>query len=216
MLINKLILDLKSELAKDLPSVTSHQRMMPPNRALDLLTVKRNATTKLSSVLILLYPKEGKLFTVFIKRQEYDGFHSGQIAFPGGKYEKTDINLMNTALREANEEIGLDISSIEVLGQLSELFIPPSNFLVFPVVAYMPSSPIFKPDKKEVNSIIEVSLAELLSPDNVSENEFSGVGNKKIIAPCYNLNNYKVWGATAMIVSEFIDVIKNNDLSILE
>ncbi|MFZ4399051.1 MAG: NUDIX hydrolase [Bacteroidales bacterium] len=209
MVINKLITELKSELAKELPSDKAHQRMMPPNRVAELLKNRQNATTKLSSVLILLYPKENELYTVFIKRQEYKGVHSGQIAFPGGKYEKEDLDFINTALREANEEIGIDVSFVEILGELSELFIPPSNYLVFPVVAYMPFYPVFKPQIKEVNTIIEVRLSDLLSPENVSENEFNGVGNKKIIAPCYIFNNYKVWGATAMIVSELIDVLNN-------
>ena len=196
---------MKLELAKELPSNKAHQRMMPPNRALTSVTT----TTRSSSVLILFYPKEDTLYTVFIKRQEYNGVHSGQISFPGGKYEKEDINLINTALREANEEIGINISSVEILGKLSELFIPPSNLLVLPVVAYTPIAPLFIPDKKEVNKIIEVSLIELLSPESVSVNEFVLFGNNKIIAPCYNFNNHKIWGASAMIVSELYDVLKN-------
>ena len=209
MFTNKLITDLKLELEKDLPSNKAHQRMMPKNRTLDSYSVIKNDIPKLSSVLILLYPKDDELYTVFIKRQEYDGVHSGQIAFPGGKFEKEDINLINTAIREANEEIGIEVSSLEVLGQLSELFIRPSNFLVLPVVAYMPVYPLFVLNNKEVNKVIEVSLKELMSSKNVSENEFLIIGNKKIVAPCYNFNMNKIWGATAMIVSELIEVLNN-------
>ncbi len=208
MFINKLITNLKLELTKELPSNNAHSRMMPNNRALDVHSTTKNSATKLSSVLILLYPKNNMLYTVFIKRQEYDGVHSGQISFPGGKYEKRDANLINTALREANEEIGIDISAIEILGQLSELFIPPSNFVVLPIVAYMPTYPKFIIDIKEVNHIIEISLSELMSPKNISEDEFLGVGNLKITAPCYKFDNYKIWGATAMIMSELNDVLK--------
>jgi 8-oxo-dGTP pyrophosphatase MutT (NUDIX family) len=207
MFINKFISDIKLELAKELPSYDAHQRMMPSTRVTDMLTAKISNATIRSSVLILLYPKDEKLNTVFIKRQEYNGVHSGQFAFPGGKYEKNDLNLINTALREANEEIGIEIKSVEILGQLSELYIPPSNFLVLPIVAYMPSPPLFILNNKEVNKIIEVSLSELLSPENVSENEFIGFGNKRIVAPCYDLNNHKIWGATAMIISELIEII---------
>jgi len=209
MFTNKLITDLKKELAKELPSNKAHQRMMPKNRTLDSINVIKKANPRLSSVLILLYPKGDELYTVFIKRQEYDGVHSGQIAFPGGKFEKEDLNLINTAIREANEEIGIEISSLEILGELSELFIPPSNFLVFPVVSYMPVYPSFIIDNKEVNKVIEVSLKELMSSKNVSENEFLVIGNKKIHAPCYNFNEHKIWGATAMIVSELIEVLSN-------
>ncbi|MEI6694620.1 MAG: CoA pyrophosphatase [Bacteroidota bacterium] len=209
MFINKFITDLKLELAKDLPSKKAHQRMMPLVRLLSPLDYTINASTKQSGVLILLYPKENDLYTVFIQRQDYDGVHSGQIAFPGGKFEKEDITLIQTALREANEEVGIDISSVEVLGHLSELFISHSNFLVLPVVAYMPVAPSFILNNKEVKKIIEVNINEILASESISENEFIGAGNKKIKAPCYNFNNNKVWGATAMIVSELHYILEN-------
>ncbi|MFZ4413709.1 MAG: NUDIX hydrolase [Bacteroidales bacterium] len=209
MFINKFITDLKLELAKDLPSKKAHQRMMPSVRVLSPLDYSINASTKQSGVLILLYPKENNLYTVFIQRQDYDGVHSGQIAFPGGKFEKEDITLIQTALREANEEVGIDISSVEVLGQLSELFISHSNFLVLPVVAYMPVAPLFILNNKEVKKIIEVNINEILASESISENEFIGAGNKKIQAPCYNFNNNMVWGATAMIVSELHCILEN-------
>ena len=203
------------ELAKDLPSNKAHQRMIPKNRTLDSNILIKKDTPKLSSVLILLYPKDNELYTVFIKRQEYDGVHSRQIAFLGGKFENKDINLINTAIREANEEIGIEVSSLEVLGQLSELFIPPSNFLVLPVVAYMPEIPLFILNNKEVNKVIEVSIKELMSPENISENEFLIIGTKKIYAPYYNFNQHKIWGATAMIVSELIEVLSNIRQSVI-
>ncbi|MCX6231434.1 MAG: CoA pyrophosphatase [Bacteroidetes bacterium] len=209
MFINKYIENLRLGLTKALPSAEAHQKMMPSSRRSDLISRPINANTRQSSVLILFYPKQNELYTIFIKRQEYDGVHSGQIAFPGGKYEPDDKNLIYTALREANEEVGIDISSIEILGELSELFIPPSNYLVLPVVAYTERIPEFIPDIKEVNQIIEVSLNELLSTANISSFEFNGTGNKKIIAPCYIFNDHKVWGATAMIVSELTDVLRN-------
>ncbi len=215
MFTNKFIKDLKLELAKELPSNRAHQRMIPPNRGGALISNLPNETTKRSSVLILIYPKKRTLYTVFIKRQEYEGVHSGQIAFPGGKFEKCDFNRINTALREANEEIGINISSVEVLGQLSELFIPPSNFLVLPIVGFTPKTPDFIPDNIEVHSIIEVRLTDLVSTKSVTENEFIGFGNIKIMAPCYNFNNHKIWGATAMIVSELNDVLKNICISVV-
>ncbi|NVN95326.1 MAG: CoA pyrophosphatase [Bacteroidetes bacterium] len=215
MFINKIITELKLELLKDLPSNKAHQRMMPKNRILVSYDDITTEIPKLSSVLILLYPKNNQLFTVFIKRQEYEGVHSGQIAFPGGKYEEKDINLINTALREGNEEIGIDVSAIEILGKLSELFIPRSNFMVLPVIGYTPVPQLFTINHKEVNKVIEVSLEELLSPNNISENEFIVIGNKKIIAPCYVFGNHKVWGATAMIVSELIEVLKASDKSVI-
>jgi 8-oxo-dGTP pyrophosphatase MutT (NUDIX family) len=209
MVINKFITELRKALAKDLPSVKAHLRMMPSSRKLDLLYKPVNEFTRLSSVLILLYERNDELYTVFIKRQEYEGVHSGQIAFPGGKQEKSDKNLIQTAVREANEEIGIDTSTIEILGQLSELYIPPSNFIVFPIVAYTSVLPVFKLDEKEVSQIIEVSLHELLATSNISSFEFNGAEQKKITAPCFVFSNHRVWGATAMIVSELQDVVKS-------
>jgi len=122
---------LTNQLQKSLPGETAHQIMQ--NSSKTRLNFKPNEQTRKSAVLILFYPFEDEIYLPLILRPPYDGVHSAQIAFPGGRYEPTDESLIRTALREAKEEIGLEITDIKVLGTLTELFIGPSNFKVLPV-----------------------------------------------------------------------------------
>ncbi|GHB81247.1 hypothetical protein GCM10007390_40010 [Persicitalea jodogahamensis] len=128
------------------------------------------------------------------------------MAFPGGRYEPTDEDLIRTAMREAQEEIGLRLTDVKVAGLLSELFIPPSNFLVQPVVAYIPYRPEFFPDPREVEKVLEVPLHEIQDKSIIGSSEIQVAGSF-IQAPHYLIQNYKVWGATAMMISELLDVL---------
>jgi 8-oxo-dGTP pyrophosphatase MutT (NUDIX family) len=202
--------ELKQKFLQPLPGISSHQKMSPGHRveefsgSTDILPLPRK-----SAVLILLFPDNGKLKTVFIKRSEYEGVHSGQISFPGGKYEQSDKTFEDTALRETNEEIGVAQDNIEIIGQLSDFYIPPSNFLVKVFVGYSNHKPQYIPDKKEVQSVVEVNIEELYDSRIITEKEFySNFLKLKINAPAYSINGVEIWGATAMIVSELLDVLK--------
>jgi len=162
----------------------------------------------LSSVLILIYPDKDILKTVFILRQTYDGVHSGQVSFPGGRKEDSDDSLIDTALRESNEEVNIDPEKVQVLGVLSEMYIPPSNYLVLPVVGYQDSPPDFIPEKSEVAEIIETNLSFLFDQNLVKETLLD-VRGYKIQAPYYDVDGHIVWGATAMILSELKEVIES-------
>jgi 8-oxo-dGTP pyrophosphatase MutT (NUDIX family) len=201
--------ELNQKLQQPLPGVKSHLKMAPKNRLEDLSTF--NITPPLarkSAVLILLFPDNGKLKTVFIKRSEYDGVHSGQISFPGGKFENTDSTFEATALRETNEEIGVEPYNIEIIGQLTDFYIPPSNFLVKVFVGYTTKKPEYIPDTKEVQSVVEVDLDEFYRAGNISEKEFFSTSHhEKIIAPCYSITGLEIWGATAMMLSELLDIL---------
>jgi hypothetical protein len=153
----------------------------------------------------MLYPYQGELFIPLILRPDYDGVHGGQVALPGGGRERFDRSLVQTALREAQEEIGIKASDVRVLGQLTQLYIPPSNFLVQPVVGYLPYRPDFFPDSREVADIIEISLSLLADQGIIGTKEML-VRNVLIQAPYYGVNTHTVWGATAMIVSEFLTI----------
>jgi 8-oxo-dGTP pyrophosphatase MutT (NUDIX family) len=201
--------ELKQKLQQPLPGVKSHLKMAPKNRLEELSTF--NITPPLarkSAVLILLFPDNGKLKTVLIKRSEYDGVHSGQISFPGGKFENTDSTFEETALRETNEEIGVEPYNIEIIGQLTDFYIPPSNFLVKVFVGYSSKKPEYIPDRKEVQSIVEVDIDEFFDINNIAEKEFYSTSRKTaVFAPCYLVNGLEIWGATAMILSELLDVL---------
>ncbi len=209
--MNLSIDQLKSKFQQPLPGTASHLKLAPPNRGKELLE-KQNylLSARQSAVMVLLYPVNNQLRTVFIKRSEYDGIHSGQIAFPGGKKEKTDQNFEETALRETWEEVGIKSDEIELIGQLSDLFIPPSNFIVKPFVGYCTGQPTYKLDPREIQSVVEIDLADFYSENRIFEKEFSsGTSGQAIKAPYFNIRNIEIWGATAMITSELLDVLKS-------
>jgi 8-oxo-dGTP pyrophosphatase MutT (NUDIX family) len=141
---------------------------------------------------------------VFIKRNEYEGPHSGQVSFPGGAYEPGDSSILGTALRETREELGMS-EKIEIIGTLTQLHIPVSNFLVYPVVGWTHSRPAFEPDPTEVQYLIESPVGTLLDPSSRDSETIFRHG-KEIVTPFYKTGNEKIWGATAMILSEFLQL----------
>ena len=199
---------LRTRLELPLPGTSAHLKMASDIRLNELTNGYDIENAKKSSVLILLYPCKNSLCFVLIKRQNDGGVHSGQISFPGGAMEKSDDSFYKTALREANEEVGINADEVQVIGTLTELYIPPSNFLVFPVIGYMNKKPQFTPDHREVAEIIEADLFSLINTKVANWKEIE-VRGTKLKTPYYNINGYTVWGATAMILSEFIEVIKS-------
>ena len=203
--------ELKQKFQQPLPGTASHLKMATPNRAKELLE-KENylLTARQSAVMVLLFPSDNRLRAIYIKRSEYDGMHSGQIAFPGGKKEESDLSFEETALRETWEEVGIKSQEIEMIGQLSDLFIPPSNFIVKPFVGFCHEKPVYKIDSKEVQSVIEIDIDDFYSGKCIFEKEFStGTAGKTIKAPYFAINGIEIWGATAMITSELLDLLKN-------
>lgn len=203
--------NLKEELKKDLPGEKAQIKMAPGIRNY----FKPNEKTRKAGVLILLYPKNQDLYISFIQRTEYNGPHSGQISFPGGKLEKGDKNIIETALRESHEEVGIDPKIVNIIGQLTPLHIPISNFVVFPIIGIYKDTPTFKADPNEVEKIIEIKLQDLINPNNCTSKEFK-YGDLSFVAPIYNPNKLTIWGATAMILSEFLEIIKKNNFKFQE
>ncbi|MFY0593022.1 MAG: CoA pyrophosphatase [Roseivirga sp.] len=159
-------------------------------------------------VMVLLYPKDGDIYLPLMKRPVYEGAHSGQVSFPGGKVEKQDKNLVDTALRETHEEIGVLPHDIQVIGQLSELFIIASNFKVFPTVGILKNEPDFIPDEREVDRVLLPNLSHLKDSNN------RGMKTMKfppytINSPYFDVEGEIVWGATAMILSELIHIVED-------
>lgn len=160
-----------------------------------------------AGVILLLFPHQNEIWSVLTKRQVYEGNHSGQVSFPGGKVEPEDISLVSTALREAEEEIGINRNEIEILGSLTPLYIPVSGIVVFPSVGYINYKPDFNPDPHEVDYLIEFPL-HLLFESVTKDSEMYESGNRKGIVPFFNISGNHVWGATAMILSELIEILK--------
>jgi len=163
---------------------------------------------KKSAVLALFYPsKTGKTEFLLTLRANYKGVHASQISFPGGKYEKSDINLTQTALRETNEEIGITLKNITIFKQLTNVYIPPSNFLVTPIMGFLSTTPKLILNN-EVEKVIPVTIKELLSDQAVSTTIVTTSYAKKMKVPCFILNKTVVWGATAMMLSEIRELLK--------
>lgn len=206
---SKFIEELKLALKLPLPGSSAHDMLAPEHRK-SLLQHVNVSEARLSSVLILLFPdNNGKPNIVFTKRKVYIGVHSGQISFPGGKAEKTDKDLFDTALRETEEEIGIKRDDIKIIGVLSELYVPPSNFIIFPVIGITSYSPAFHPEEKEVDEVFTVPFDYFMSNSSLSSHIVKLQEMETIQVPGFKINNNLLWGATAMIMSELIVVAKN-------
>jgi 8-oxo-dGTP pyrophosphatase MutT (NUDIX family) len=197
--------NLKKRLLLPLPGKEAQNKLAPSYRP----SLEENEPRLLAGVTILLYSKGEDLYFPLIVRPEYDGAHSGQISFPGGKKEEEDRNVIITALRECEEEIGIDASKMIVLGSLTHLFIPVSRFDVYPIIAYYNSTPTFVPQENEVVSIIEVPVKLILDDNCIVEKKVDFKGNEETV-PFFSIYNHVVWGATAMILGEFVQVWKES------
>jgi 8-oxo-dGTP pyrophosphatase MutT (NUDIX family) len=200
--------EVRHALLQPMPGLPAHLRMSPPGR---LIAPPASAIPRDAGVLLLLYPFKGDLHFVLTRRTDRLGNHSGQISFPGGRREPGDVDLVATALREAQEELGIDPAGVEILSTLSELYVPPSNFVIHPVVAYAQARPAFMPQADEVAEVIEAPLAQLLDPTVkcVVARPLVSLNGQVVDAPAYRLAGHDVWGATAMVLSEFEILLRN-------
>ena len=161
-----------------------------------------------SAVLALLYPRSGVLFTLLMLRPTYQGVHSGQVSFPGGRREPDDASLEHTALREFAEETGALDTRIEIIGRLSPVYIPPSRSLVSPYLGFSPSLGALRPDPREVELLIETPVHELLRSDILKHREqFIQVMGRTVNIPYFDIQGHVVWGATAMMIAELRELL---------
>jgi len=193
-----------------LPAEQSQFKMSPPFRE-QLLAMQKDKikNAKQSAVMALFYPdKTLQTKLVLILRKTYKGVHSAQVGFPGGKVEPEDESLEHTALRETHEEVGVVPETIEVLKKMTQIYIPPSNFYVQPFLGVSESTPNFIRQEEEVEDILEVSLVDFLNENNVVTKKVTTSYDVEVEVPAYKLNNQLVWGATAMMLSEIKDLLK--------
>lgn len=192
-----------------LPAETSQFKMSPPYRAdLIKLQAKRIANARQSAVMALFYPNaEGETYLILILRKTYKGVHSAQVGFPGGKLEANETS-KQAALRETEEEIGVEQNAITVLKELTQMYIPPSNFYVKPFIGIVEKTPEFVKQDTEVEELLEVKLNDFLNDKRVTTKMVTIANGLKVSVPAYSLNNHLVWGATAMMLSEVKDLLK--------
>jgi 8-oxo-dGTP pyrophosphatase MutT (NUDIX family) len=163
---------------------------------------------KKAAVLALFYPNEhNETCFLLTQRASYKGTHSAQISFPGGKIEVSDENLQATAIRETFEEVGVTANQIEIIREITDVYIPPSNFLATPFLAFSETKPIITINH-EVDHTFDVKLSDLFDDNNITSINITTSYAKNIDVPCFKLNNYIVWGATAMMLNEIKELLK--------
>lgn len=191
-----------------LPGIEAQFKLAPKLRLnYNAKKIKAN-DPKIAAVLALFYPNQNNEVTLLLtKRANYNGTHSGQISFPGGKVEQSDLNLKQTALRETFEEVGIIDEDIEVIREFTEVYIPPSNFLVTPFIGIIYNKPVFKVNS-EVAKIIEVPFSKLIDETNIGSIKITNSYMKETSVPCFKIDDSIIWGATAMILSEIREVLK--------
>lgn len=164
---------------------------------------------KQAAVMAVFYPGEREETRfVLILRKSYKGVHSNQVGFPGGRVEEEDHDLMHTALRETEEEVGIPRQEVTVLRELTRLYIPPSNFWVQPYLGLMKRTPLLIPQEEEVEAVLEIDIDEFLSESCLTRQTLSTSYATNIEVPAFVLNGHVVWGATAMMLSEMKDILK--------
>ncbi len=209
MYFKNFVEDLKSALKKPLPGRSAQFQMIPDPGVKTFYNETNFLNAKKGAVMVVFFQRSKDIIFPMIKRQDYEGVHSGQIALPGGKKDPTDPDFEFTALRETFEEIGIPQNKIEVIGRLTEIYIPPSNFLIYPYIGVIYEEPQYYPDLTEVADIYEFSLKDFLNPQCISKQKMKLFNGLEVSTPCYNLEQKIIWGGTAMILSELRTILQN-------
>lgn len=191
-----------------LPGEEAQYRMAPLHRQrIEVETLQVEQYRPSAVMIVFCEDEDGELYIPLIERMSYNGAHSAQISLPGGKYDPKDLKHEQTALRECFEEIG--ISDIEVIGNLTKLFIPVSNFIVYPYLGVCRiKSPVMTIDKREVKTLLKLKVNDLMKEDTIEKGSIELFSNLVIKTPWFNVEGHKVWGATAMILSELKAILK--------
>jgi 8-oxo-dGTP pyrophosphatase MutT (NUDIX family) len=188
------------------PGLASQLRMAPDPRSGQKTYQEAEGTCLQAGVLILLYPRHNRLSMVLTRRTPEVAHHQAQISFPGGQQNQGE-SVVDAALREAREELGIAAESVEIIGQLTPLYVPPSNFCIYPVLASAARRPDFRPAPREVAEVIEVPVDHLLNPKNIRR-EIWEIQGAAVTVPYFLFRRHKIWGATAMVLAEFLDLLR--------
>jgi 8-oxo-dGTP pyrophosphatase MutT (NUDIX family) len=197
---------LRAALRQALPGLPVQMRMSPRPRPGSERILDPGLDCRHAAVLLLVYPCQGELCLVLTRRTELVNAHQGQISLPGGSMDPGE-EARDTALREAQEELAIDPAALELLGELSAVYIPPSGFCVHPVVAYVDRRPDFLPFAAEVAEVIEEPLSHL-ALDGTCREEIWPLRGEQVRVPFYAVGPHKVWGATAMVLCEFLALLQ--------
>lgn len=201
---------LAQHMQDSLPGPRAQQAMAPQPRRNNPQAEAR--ALRQAGVLLLLYLRQDRLHIPLIVRPEYDGPHSGQVALPGGRRERGDPDLWHTAMREAEEEIGMPSHAVAQIGQLTPLYIPNSHYMVTPFLAWQTQPHAFVPDPNEVRQILEIPVQQLQDPARIQRETWL-IRGREVDVPYYAIQDFPVWGATAMILAEFLRLLATEPAS---
>jgi len=199
---------IKKALNSPKPGLKSQSAMITEPRPGHKTYLEMKHKCKKAGVLILLFPRNNKVYMVLTLRTEKVQYHPNQISFPGGQCEPNESPL-EAGLRETTEELGIKPKEIEILGELTPLYIPPSNYCVFPAVGIMDNPPTYNPRADEVAEVIEIPLSHILDKKSIKK-EMWRLKKKKVKVPFYFYKTHKIWGATAMVLTELLDIIRTS------
>lgn len=207
MTIESLALQLKSLTKEPLPGIESHKKMLPQGRPMPDDYLSHIKDYKQSAVFALLFEEASSIHLLLTQRHQYEGKHSGQISFPGGKKEAFDADLLQTAYRETYEEVGIAAEHIEFISALTPLYIPVSNFLVQPYLGYLKMLPDLQINAREVQSIVKFPLQDLNNPAFIKTKKIEASSGLHLTVPAFELGPHVIWGATAMMLREIGDLL---------
>ena len=196
---------LRTRFARPLPGSNAQMHMASDYRRKKVTVTSKDKTPRDAAVLVVLYPDHDKTILILTVRRDHLKRHAGQVSFPGGRSEPNEA-LQETALREAHEEIGLKPSLVQILGQLTPLLIPLSNYYVYPFVGMVSSRPNLSPQDDEVARILHIPIQQLTQPETLVRERWTLRG-REVVVPFYAVDQYKIWGATAMMLSELLALV---------
>jgi 8-oxo-dGTP pyrophosphatase MutT (NUDIX family) len=202
----KFLLQMRERIDIEKPGLAAQLKMVPNPRPGNQVYTEVEDSCLKAGVLILLYPFQNKLHLVLTRRTEKLERHQAQISFPGGRQEPGETQ-EQAALRETYEELGIHSEAVHMIGHLTPLYIPPTNYCIYPFVAHMDIKPLFTPSPFEVAEILEIPLAHLLDPQTVRQ-ELRNLHGLNVEVPFYYFEGHKIWGATAMVLAEFLEIIQ--------
>lgn len=209
-MINRIVDFLTNRLQQELPYFDIQNEDIDPILKEFIVQEQREPTKKhrICATMIALFEDNGEIYFPCILRPQKSRVHAGQIAFPGGGKEEADQDLSDTAIRETFEEVGVIVPKTQIIGNLTNMYVPPSNSMITPKVAFIKERPIYKIDPNEVDKVIEIPISSLLNPDNHTIKTIQVQKGIKVDMPAIQIGKHLIWGATARILKELTLVLR--------